>query len=1565
MVIDIQPRVILQWLVILVVVLTLTRVQVTASSILVVKPTNKTSCPKQPCHTIEHYALRWQSYLTSNTIMEFLPGEHILKGEWGKLSASNVSNVTLIGHASMTSVESPSGIPKTTSRIICRQGKSFFSFVNVTELSIIKLTFSNCGGELVPSALFIHGVSNLVFDGVTVQNSTGSGLMGYNILGNSSISCSAFLFNSASADSPGGNLRLLYQSKNCPIASETSSLIIRSSLILSGEATRNSSLSEYDTGGGLTLILDQSCYHMKVHVHNTTVKQNIGVEANLILLSGSAYNSITISESHFEGGYATYGGGMSIGLIANHNVSQCMDRNQVYITNTEFVGNFAVKHGGALFLVSDTNPCAEVVINACKFYDNSALANGGHIMLELILISLTNSMNITINNCDFQNGRAGGVGGGVSVWPTRTEHSSCLSVSDADHAPQRISSAYIHISNSKFHQNIASAGGGISIQFDQSCFASHVTVHNVSLSRNRANATGALGGNLFIMQERIATGSSVTVNRSIVEFGSASEAGGGVAVWIRTVETNVPSSGSQYPITVSIVDSTFQHNTASMYGGGLAISFDQLCCRARVDITNTLFLNNGGDTLSGGNIWIMQHSYWLRSTVRIENCLIKGGIAEMGGGISLSQRVYFWQNSTDTFTFEVLYIASTKFLCNLVTTNGGGASILVAIEYGSHLPLYSWAPTITQQITVNNVTFDGACAGSSNIKIAGGRYAVHPSIIYNVLFTNVSFQDHSTGFSSSLQPPLYNLRNLQPAMAILYASNVTFINCSFIDNTAQGAIIAVGTNMVFEGDITFRGNRATRGGGMMLLDSSFMYLRPNTHIMFSNNYAAYGGGIYVQPNIHRSPMCFFQIDGLNISNPSPANMSIRIEFNNNTAEATGSALYGGNVDFCISFQNSGDKNLFDNVFQIQNTNDDPSAISSDPYSVCFCTGTKKRRQLQVMLVYTHPGALFHIPAVVVGQKDGTVPGVIHATLWNTSAVLGDLQESQSSGISCTTLNYSVFSQRTLEIIILSPEDIQTAPIVPSRVRVILLPCPLGFMLTGFPPKCNCADELQNHHIYNCDITSQTIIRPPPLWIGYYHLGNSSIHPVEGILVHDDCPLDYCKTDELPMHLNASDIQCAFNRSGILCGACQPGFSLALGTSRCLECSNSYLPLLLVFAVAGLALVLLLTLTNMTISEGTINGLIFHVNIIHINQAIFFPAHRSGILLHILSVFIAWMNLDLGIETCFYNGMDMYVKAWLQFAFPIYIWSIAGGMIISSHYSTTVARLFRTHAGKVLATLFLMSFAKLQRTIITALSFTFLTYPDGTRKAVWLYDANIEYLHGKHIPLFLAALFALLLLLIPYTLVILFIQCLQSKSSYRMLIWVRKLKPLLDAYTGPYKDRYRFWTGLLLLIRTILFLVFILGNPGLNLIAIILVNTCLALVPGVYKKVLLSVLDYTLLLNLSAVSAITLYSRYDTQLNQVVVICVSAGITLLTFVLILIYHLYRCTTSSTAWKTISGRLFRRCLPRNGQQHFPLNDLQLVNVVAKHAENEEAAPQVEIRPLVLEFNKYREPVLAYDD
>ncbi len=63
--------------------------------------------------------------------------------------------------------------------------------------------------------------------------------------------------------------------------------------------------------------------------------------------------------------------------------------------------------------------------------------------------------------------------------------------------------------------------------------------------------------------------------------------------------------------------------------------------------------------------------------------------------------------------------------------------------------------------------------------------------------------------------------------------------------------------------------------------------------------------------------------------------------------------------------------------------------------------------------------------------------------------------------------------------------------------------------------------------------------------------------------------------------------------------------------------------------------------KLTVAVGTINGLVFYANIVAANQALYFPKHNSeGAFLRVL---IAWINLDLGIETCFYNGMDMYTR----------------------------------------------------------------------------------------------------------------------------------------------------------------------------------------------------------------------------------------------------------------------------------------------------------------------------------
>ena len=87
---------------------------------------------------------------------------------------------------------------------------------------------------------------------------------------------------------------------------------------------------------------------------------------------------------------------------------------------------------------------------------------------------------------------------------------------------------------------------------------------------------------------------------------------------------------------------------------------------------------------------------------------------------------------------------------------------------------------------------------------------------------------------------------------------------------------------------------------------------------------------------------------------------------------------------------------------------------------------------------------------------------------------------------------------------------------------------------------------------------------------------------------------------------------------------------------------------------------------------------------------------------VLSQFIAWLNLDLGIETCFYPGMTAYAKVWLQFVFPLYIWFIIATIIVLCRYSTWLSNKIGGNVVQVLATLILLSFTKIFRTFAPAL-----------------------------------------------------------------------------------------------------------------------------------------------------------------------------------------------------------------------------------------------------------------------
>ena len=845
--------------------------------------------------------------------------------------------------------------------------------------------------------------------------------------------------------------------------------------------------------------------------------------------------------------------------------------------------------------------------------------------------------------------------------------------------------------------------------------------------------------------------------------------------------------------------------------------------------------------------------------------------------------------------------------------------------------------------------------------------------------TNIQLFINSTEFSGNA-----NFDGIQSCRSggilLVGVSDVFISNCTFSSHMGSGLYLIEST-ATFSGNNTFYNNTAKYGGGILIDSRSFLSISPHTTLNFTENVALVtGGAIHVMKH---DTVCFLKLgapldhtlDGRNYTFSYQYN-DVNIIFNNNSAGVAGSAVWGGSLDrLCKNFLP---------IFHVSNDATDPSALSSSPDSIYFCYCNDTGIYLNFYYLYWQtinmfPGETIEVRVALTGQMDGLVPGLVQAQLVSREQFeLNELQKTQRiRKAECTTLNYTLYSasvEHHNELKLELPKspwhdtfslyddlDEGFAKYIKLILNIFFVQCPIGFQLWPSIGSCNCLQPLIKYTSNaSCDINTQTVERTASLWMNASYTGNNT----QTLAVHQHCPFDYCDPNKLRVDLSSPDQQCAHNRSGILCGGCRRGLSLTLGSPKCRRCSNNFLSLMLAFAAAGLALVAVLICLNLTVSVGTINALILYANIVRALHPVFFPSTTF------LSVFVAWLNLDIGLESCFYDGLDFYSLTWLQFVFPVYIWLLVGVMILTSHYSTTAAKLVSRDAVKVLATLFLLSYAKLLRTILTVLSFTYISYEDTDgathRTAVWLYDGNVEFGRGKHIPLILAALSFGVLYIIPFTLLLLLAPFLQTRSHYTALRWVNKLMPFLDAYQGPYSKRFRFWPGALLLVRVILLVTFALnslGDPHMNLILIVTILVCLLSLQwllGVtlesampYRHAILSYLDAFYLVNLGVLSAWSLLETNNATSSlktQNIVTYVLVGLAFMVSLCILVAHIYlqakKVINLNKFWQKIKQR----------------NDRPPVNTPHPQATCQEENQQPQREVVTTTFIDLREPLLT---
>ena len=994
----------------------------------------------------------------------------------------------------------------------------------------------------------------------------------------------------------------------------------------------------------------------------------------------------------------------------------------------------------------------------------------------------------------------------------------------------------------------------------------------------------------------------ITLERCVFSCNKAGNDSRGAAIVVEGKVWRLSASN-----VIKISHCQFWNNSADDGGAVIISDFHKIHIKNSEFTKNMAYGSGGAIKLRGTTIRKKKHEFI------IEMCTFVDNYAQNGGVIYIK---VFAQSQT------VHSIANSNFSSDIATENGG--AILMIWEKHFHSLFLSR----THSVYINNVTFVNNLAENGS--------ALYLRKINNITLINCSLSNnvghHTSRISKGgavaiiqdgssviiIKETKFSKNTADSGGALWitspFSSEINITNSSFFGNSAVkfgGSLYATGF-IVQISHSNFLENKA-KFGGAQYLSNTAMDL---SSVIYINNTACAGGAIYsLQSYIHIGIVrliankaystniikgtsslnynCYSKTSGKggviflkDRIQDCPIN-SCRLTWNlsalisiNNSA-MFGSVLYGGMISRCdkinstpiVSLTSSRESHRY-------------SAVSSDAIQFCYYNGSNIDCSVRSVKKALHLGQSFEVHVACLDQVMQSKGCVITSQYIKTPEVkygVGEhirvIKRQEKLVFHAYSDNVEPFGLLTMNSDIMCTEEIWSS----LEVNVSIMACPIGFEKTG--DRCGCDHRLLKIlKTLKCLIENISITIYEDGWFGY---DDSYVR------IYNTCPLNYCALKKSVAMGSHPHVQCDNNRGGILCSSCISNYSLVLGNWKCKNCSglSSYniTWMTLMLALAGVLLVVFLMLLKMTVSSGTLNGLILYANILSVSGLL---DYRNCSINPFLRAFISWVNLDLGIEVCFYSGMDVYQKTWLQFVFPFYIWFLVGVIILVCHYSSTVMKLMGMRNIEVRVTLFLLSYAKLLKTIVSTLSSAMITVSGAHNvysERVWLYDANLTYLGAKHWPLFTFALLCLVFLFLPDTMLLLFGQCLSYVPSRKGLGWIHspKLTTVLDAYYAPYNKHCRCWTGLGLLLRCILF-----GAIGFSTLYWTVVSVNVLVLAhaiyrgGIYQKKVVSILEIVFVANLGFVYLTLLYREEWCE-----AVTASIAISLFLFIGITIYHVY--------------------------------------------------------------------------
>ena len=960
---------------------------------------------------------------------------------------------------------------------------------------------------------------------------------------------------------------------------------------------------------------------------------------------------------------------------------------------------------------------------------------------------------------------------------------------------------------------------------------------------------------------------------------------------------------------------------------GLTILYTQNDTNAQVNISRCTFNDNIGSTAGAMLVLHLNTIKNSKTVIYNESMFHSNANLRKCHGSSIVLIMYFdvviHLNSTSTM-YHLMEIINVTFESSekVIFFEKQQGAVYIAMIHVKTLPIL---------IKFSNVTFTKSTASTSGSCILVASYPSTTNRIQIVIESVKAYNNDVSGDSPGKceksattfsQASLFRILNINFTKINGSAENPSNFSYNF------GTVVeGIRSDITLEGHIVFHNNTGINGAAIMLIRDSIIYLTQGLRANFTNNKAlSSGGAIYAVGNIFTQTFCSFQVS----YNHSRDN--ITIFFKSNEATITGNSVYTPNLYNCYIGEEwvnySKAIEIYDNIFS-NGIND----ISTTPINLTICDLKDHTCNLTHEI---YPGEIFNISVAAVDAAGNNSYSIVTITAVNNTHTKFThinwwLSERENTQViretdDCTLITVTLHTNdsNTLD----KPDGALLFTVAELRdstvLNIKLKSCPPGFQLDNKTGSCVCLYLLSSKllgidgYIPDCNINSRTFNRPTiTSWVGSVKHNNSSI-----FLLSLHCPHGYCNGnlnfsvfhygndgmfEIMSKDLSIKSSLCLNNREGKLCSKCSTvngsNYSLVFGSTECIQCSNWWLWTLVLYAVAGPLLIYLLYALRLTLTTGTLNGIIFYaqlantglLDILSIKDMQCSQGTRFS--MKVTLFFLSTLNLNLGFPLCFYNGMSELRKAGFSLLFPIYLLTIVVVLIIVSRFSLRISNRIAHSSVQVLVTVVHLSFTKLLLTIGDIFTSAEL-YFFSTRKEVikvWFNDGYVKYGEGEHLVLMIVTSVIVGIFLIPYMLIILTGRLLMKSNKIR-----EYLRPIYEAIHAPYKYNKQYWfTGrqLLLIFACILYAMYR-GNNFFFAFWIFLPVYFMFVTVQAYlrpfKSKILNIMDLSVMINYGILVCTNWYFLIDYVCTAGIFDATFVYILMFTFSVVVFYHIVLVT-----------------------------------------------------------------------